>query len=111
TCALTASADRTVRLWDLEGGRELLRFDGHKDKIWAVAYSPDERHALSGSMDNTVRLWDLRTGREVRRFVGHTGVVKSLAFSPDGKRALSGSAGEFRSGKWSPGTDHTVRLW
>jgi hypothetical protein len=89
----------TVRLWALESGRELRRFEGHTDLIWSVAISPDGRRALSGSEDNTVRLWELDGGREIHRLTGHTGWAWTVAFSPDGRRALSGS------------DDKTLRLW
>ncbi len=89
----------TVRLWALESGRELRRFEGHADLIWSVALSPNGRRALSGSEDNTVRLWEVGSGREIFRLRGHTGWAWSVAFSPDGRRALSGS------------DDKTLRLW
>jgi WD40 repeat protein len=89
----------TVRLWALESGRELRRFEGHADLIWSVALSPNGRRALSGSEDHAVRLWDVGRGRELLRLRGHTGWAWSVAFSPDGRRALSGS------------DDKTLRLW
>ena len=89
----------TVRLWALESGRELRRFEGHADLIWSVALSPNGRRALSGSEDHTVRLWEVGSGRELFRLRGHTGWAWSVAFSPDGRRALSGS------------DDKTLRLW
>src|SRR5204863_8614681 len=39
--ALLASADQSVRLWDVEAGRELKRFVGHSASVWSVAFSPD----------------------------------------------------------------------
>src|SRR5262249_29834733 len=46
----------TVRLWDLESGKELHRFEGHKDVVSQVLWLPDACHALSCSWDTTVRL-------------------------------------------------------
>ncbi len=97
--AISGSADKTVRLWDVATGQEVRRFERHTYRVNSVAFSPDARYALSGSRDQTVRLWEVATGREVRRFEGHTGDVQSVAFSPDGRYALSGSG------------DNTVRLW
>ena len=57
--ALSGSMDSTVRLWDVETGRELRRLQGHDGLVTALAFSPDGRRALSGSMDNSVRLWGL----------------------------------------------------
>jgi WD40 repeat protein len=97
--ALFASADKSVRLWDVDAGRELKRFIGHSASVWAVAFSPDNTRALSGGADGTVRLWDVDAGRELKRFDGHEGLVTAVAFSEDGKRAVSGAY------------DHQVVLW
>jgi WD40 repeat protein len=97
--AAFASADKSVRLWDVEGDRELRRCIGHTASVWAVALSPDGLRVLSGSKDATVRLWDVATGRELRKLDGHDELVTCVAFSPDGRRALSA------------GYDHEVLLW
>jgi WD40 repeat protein len=97
--ALFASADKSLRLWDVEGGHETRRFVGHSASVWSVALSPNGKQALSGSMDTTVRLWDVESGSELKRFDGHEGLVTAVAFSPDGKQALSG------------GFDHQLVLW
>jgi WD40 repeat protein len=96
---LSAGADGTLRLWDVESGKEVRRFVGHKMSVTAAALSSDGRRALSGGLDHTVRLWDVATGQELHRYDGHAEVVSGVAFSPDGRMALSGSA------------DVTVRLW
>jgi WD40 repeat protein len=96
---LLASADKSVRLWDVEAGRDLRRFIGHTGSVWAVAFSPDGKRALSGGADQTVRLWDVDSGSELRRFEGHAGLVLCVAFAPDGKQALSAAL------------DHSIVLW
>ena len=69
--ALSGSGDETLRLWDLETGAELRRFEGHEARVTSVTVLADGRRALSGSDDRTLRLWDLDTGAELRRFEGH----------------------------------------
>jgi WD40 repeat protein len=88
--ALLASADRSVRMFDVQAGRDIKRFVGHTASVWCVAFSSDERQALSGSMDGTVRLWDVASGQELKRFDAHLTLVACVAFSPNGKQALSG---------------------
>ena len=57
--ALSAGFDKTLRLWDLETGKELRRFAGHTGRVLDVIISDDGSRALSGSDDGTVRLWSL----------------------------------------------------
>ena len=100
--ALTGGSfqDRTVRLWDIEAGRELKTMAGHDERISAVAFLPGDR-AVSAAQDKIIRIWDLTTAKELFRLTGHTGAIHSLALSPDGLRLLTGAA---RS-------DSAVRVW
>jgi WD40 repeat protein len=94
----TCGSDRTVRLWQIDGGPcQVLR--GHTDDVFAVAFHPDGTRLASAGRDRAVWLWDLARGQEVARLQGHTKLVFSLAFSPDGSTLASGSE------------DNTVRLW
>jgi hypothetical protein len=97
--ALSASDDKTLRLWAIAGGKEIRRFTGHIDAVLAVVFSTDGKLALSSGADRSVRLWDVSNGRELRRFTGHTDKVRCVAFSGDGRIALSG------------GDDRTIHLW
>ena len=86
---LTASADRTARLWDAQTGEELDRFVGHTAQLNVALFSPDGDYILTGSLDNTARLWDAQTGEEVRQFKEHTGGVWSVGFTPDGQSIVT----------------------
>lgn len=97
--ALSASADMTLILWNLESGEMVHRFTGHRDTVHDVALHPDGNRALSASADGSLILWDLESGQAIRHFTGHTGEVWSVAIAPDGHTALSGAA------------DKTLILW
>lgn len=94
--ALSTGADRTLKLWDVYTGRQIISFPasgeaGHSLPVTRAALSRDGRFALSGGNDNTLKLWDVDKGTLMRSFVGHVGAITCVAFSPDGLTALSGS--------------------
>jgi len=97
--AVTGSADRTVRLWDLETGLELKRLAGHSKGVLAVSVTADGRRAVSGGADGTLRVFDLEHGAALRVLEGHGDSVLAVAVTPDGRRAVSASA------------DATLRVW
>ena len=96
---LSWSADKTLRLWDLEhpGMHEI--FAGHEGTVEGVQLLPDGGRALSWSGDGTLRLWDLEHPGEHEVFAGHEGKIHGAILLPDGRRVLS----------WSK--DNTLRLW
>ncbi|KAF8331013.1 WD40-repeat-containing domain protein [Amanita rubescens] len=58
---LHASADRTVKLWDLTTGGAIRSFDVHKYKVQVVQWNAAEPSVLlTGSYDRTVRTFDSR---------------------------------------------------
>ena len=97
--ALTASEDRTARLWDVQAGYEMQRLVGHRAGVTSAALSPDGRLAVTGGRDQTLRLWDASGGRELRSFNVPRGPVLGVAFAPDGQAFVSGHF------------DTTLRLW
>ena len=70
--AVSASGDRTLRLWDLESGQTIRTFEGHTDIVSAVAVTPDGHRAVSASYDRTLRLWDLESGKEIAASTGES---------------------------------------
>lgn len=101
---VTASFDKSVRLWDMATGEEVKRFMGHEGTfrqgmVNSARFSPDGRYIISAGSDTTLRLWEVETGQLVRTFRGHTDGVRTAVFSPDGKMIISG------------GTDSDVRVW
>jgi WD40 repeat protein/serine/threonine protein kinase len=88
---------KTVKIWDVQTGRELQSLVGHTGDVWATVFSPDPegRWVASAGEDSTVKVWDSRTGELIHNFRGHTGLVSSLAFSPDGRQLISGSRDKF----------------
>jgi hypothetical protein len=87
---LTAAWDKTIRLWDVATGRELLQWNADNQRVHSVAFLPDGRRALScGNDDRLLRLWGLTDARELRSYVGHTKGLEHVAVCADGRLAVS----------------------
>jgi len=89
--ALSASWDGTVRLWDLETGKEVGQLSIGAP-VLSVALTKNGRHVLLGSNDGRLRYWDLQAKKEVRGFAGPAGMVEALVLSKDERQAIVAGA-------------------
>jgi methanogenic corrinoid protein MtbC1 len=90
-CAISASWDKSLKVWDLETGKEIHSLVGHTDAVRCASLTPDGRFAISVSNDNTVKAWDLDNGMSIARFVSD-GSLYTCAVAPDGKTIIAGGA-------------------
>ncbi len=97
--AVSAADDKTLRVWDLNTGKELHRLSEHSGRVYSIAVTQDSQRAVSAADDKTLRVWDLNTGKEVHCLSGHTGHVYSIAVTQDSQQAVSASY------------DNTLRVW
>jgi hypothetical protein len=84
----SASADHTVKLWDVASRELKATLAGHTHNVAALAFSADGRTLASGSWDSTVRWWRVPSGESVRvlaRPAPGEARVESLDIAPDGK--------------------------
>jgi hypothetical protein len=96
---VTASDDKTARVWDVATGQAIAVLGGHDDPVLSAAFSPDGARVVTASYGKTARVWDAATGKAIAVLSGHDGGVLSAAFSPDGARVVTASA------------DKTARVW
>ena len=89
----------TIKIWDIESGKELRRLKGHNDFVNCIAVTPDSKKLISGFNDGTIKIWDIESGKELRRLKGHNYRVTSLTVTPDGKKLISGF------------NDGTIKIW
>src|SRR5262249_44521841 len=67
----TASADKTVKLWEVDTGKLQHTLDAHGDIVSAVAYSKDGKQLATASFDGTAKVWSAEKREPVHTFRGH----------------------------------------
>ena len=105
-----ASVDNTLKLWDIESGREIrtLKGDG---MLFDVAFSPDGKRLAACSHEASVSEWDVSSGQQTLSLTARTdrqtaflennfyNYVYAVTYRPDGKQLAACSS------------DGRVRVW
>ena len=110
TNLITISEDKTIKVWDVESGKMLNKYesqigDGPQGMFYASALSPDGKvlavagYKVNSENENYILLLDIEKGVQVGTARGHTDIINSLSFSGKGNYLASGSA------------DGTVKIW
>lgn len=89
----------TVRLWDIDRGREVARLKGLFNSH-GYFFSPDSKIIAYAASDNTVRLWDIPRGKEIAQFKEAEANFNHFVFSPDSKTL-----------GFVAGSNDQIRLW
>lgn len=117
---VSASRDKTLRIWDVTTGYCLKTLRAHTEWVRAVTPSIDGRWLLSAGNDTSPRLWDANSGEVKTSFEGHEQPLLAVAFAPANAyphlAALAGykkppslqSSGEFLA---TAGRDKLIKLW
>ncbi|KTW30147.1 hypothetical protein T552_00625 [Pneumocystis carinii B80] len=115
---VSASQDKTCKVWDLYNGEVLGVLKGHKRGVWTVKISQYEKTAITGSADRSIKLWNLSDYSCLKTFEGHTNSVLKVLFVSYGQQIISsGSDGLIKL--WTTKTsecvatldNHTDRVW
>ena len=96
---VSASNDKTLRIWGYHTGELKRTLIGHEEAVNTCAISPDSQIIASGSDDKTIKLWRFDHSYAYQTFIGDRAAVNSLAFSNDGQYLISG------------GSDKTIKIW
>src|SRR5262245_15723427 len=73
-------------------GKALRHLRGHREAVFALAFTPDCTHLMSACFDRSIVICDSATGKKVRTLHGHDARVLALACCADGRRLASADA-------------------
>ncbi|OQN95387.1 hypothetical protein B0A48_18635 [Cryoendolithus antarcticus] len=96
----SASADKTVKLWDPRSGEELQTLEAHSASVYACSFLPKSESLISISTDGDVGFWDSIMGELPLKLNGLTmgvsaafhGIEMALLPSPSQERAMTQTA-------------------
>ncbi|MEK7677748.1 MAG: WD40 repeat domain-containing protein [Verrucomicrobiota bacterium] len=105
----SASADQTIRLWDVTRKAERRRSQGNTNEVWAIAWSPGGQDLVTGAKDGSVRFWDPAAKPAAAYAVLPVPIwFWGPAFFPDSKTFLAPTAPEGAVVRWDAATVQEV---
>jgi WD40 repeat protein len=72
---VTASGDKTARIWNAQTAQPMAKPLQHEDVVNSAQFSPDEHWVVTASEDGTARVWDVQTGQPLTKSLKHDGNV------------------------------------
>src|SRR5205814_4971106 len=101
-----------VTLWDVDTGKHLSQYPGHRDRAADLLFAADGR-SLAIATGPTIRRWFLEGKSESPPLAGHKDEAWAVAFAPDGELLASGSDDDDPETikLWDPKSGQLIRGW
>ncbi|MFN9835189.1 MAG: WD40 repeat domain-containing protein, partial [Pseudanabaena sp.] len=96
---VTGSYDQSVKIWDVSTGKCLDTLHKHTNRVWAVAFHPQENLVVSGGDDHAIKIWELHRGKCIKTLQGNSNAIYAIACSNQQNLLASGHE------------DQTLKLW
>jgi WD40 repeat protein len=107
----SASADKFLKVINVQDGKELKSFEGHTHHVLTVDWSSDGKQLVTGGADNVLKVWDFETGEQLRTLKEAGKQVTAVRWVP-GKPLVAGASGDSTVKFWSPnGTGNVTRTF
>lgn len=112
--------DGSIRLWDSKIATVIVRFNGHRSAITALAFDKAGVRLASGSKDTDLILWDLIEEKGEFKLRGHKDQITGLHFlhpeapeelGEDGEAIATGYEDSSEGFLLTIGKDALIKLW
>ncbi|KAF8553449.1 WD40 repeat-like protein [Imleria badia] len=80
---VTGSDDGTVRVWNLESGKQEGTSMEHENKVDSLAVTRDGTKIVSSDEDGSIKMWNVESHELVQNWKAHSTISHALAISPD----------------------------
>jgi WD40 repeat protein len=88
---VSASHDKTLIIWHVQSGEQMVTYRGHRGEVCCAAWSKDSKVIASGGFDDDVHVWDAVTPTHAFKLKGHGKAVTSLAFGSEDDILVTGT--------------------
>ncbi|QYT02124.1 hypothetical protein H0G86_009131 [Trichoderma simmonsii] len=96
---VSASRDKTIRIWDVSSGACIMTYSGHDQPVAFVSYLSDEKYILSTEFNGISKIWDTSLEALTTPYESHDGAILEVIYSPNKRNIITTSG------------DRTLRLW
>jgi WD40 repeat protein len=96
---VTASRDKTARIWDARSGEPIGKPLQHNGVVLTATFDAKGERVVTASQDKTARIWDARSGEPIGKPLQHDGEIQATTFDAKGERVVTASQ------------DTTARIW
>ena len=104
----TSETVGVINQLDIETGKIVHAFEGHRGYVRSIVFMADGRNFLSVSDDKMIKLWDGGSGSLIRSFLGHSMSIKGVYLAADGQTFISHGSDK-RILRWDIATGEVIR--
>ena len=105
----SGSADKTIKIWDVDSGAQQRTIGGFPDEVTAVCFIPEKPEVASACADGNIRFHNWTNGSMARQSSSGD-LLYALQLTPDASQALTaGQQGIVH--RWNTGDGKLIDQW
>lgn len=90
---VSASRDKTCKVFDSTSGKSLTTFSGHQHSVTSAIFREDGQHVMSVGDDGRLRIWNLDEGKQIHELKG-TPTAATISMINPRRVLVTGSTNE-----------------